>query len=253
MPQDMHFLPGETRQQYLKRVNAGKFDVPLPPKANRPTGVARPGETVQAMLGGKKVLIDGSAITDGEGPVTPKAPTQMERAVKNPPRGMATGPKAGESMSRTDLFRGATSEGSMLKVSTPERTINMKSGMGNTDAKKVFAEKPTVTRGLIDENPLKFIGANSGIPMGKALGYGVSLVQRGLEKGNTGMVKSDYVERLKGSDVFRKLDSQSQSDVLKAYNQWFDTQSAFSQAKRDKMERDERKIRMAGFGRSFSM
>lgn len=224
MPQDMHFLPGETRQQYLKRVNAGKFNVPSPPKANRPTGVARPGEAVQVMLNGKKAFISGSAITDDSGP------SPAPRSFLNDIGDAAA--KSRQVYANRDA--GLTSGGQ-----APERKVNMRAGMGNTDAKKVFAEKPSVSQGMLAENPLKFIAANSGIPMGKALGYGVSLLKRGLEKGNTGMVKSDYVERLKGSDVFRKLDSTSQGHVLKAYNQWLNTQSAFNEGKRKQMAVDE--------------
>jgi len=128
--------------------------------------------------------------------------------------------------------------------STPERKINMQSGMGKTDAKKVYAEKSTPASSLLTNNPLEFIKNNPG-KMNDALGYGTSLLTRGLAKGNTGMVKSDYVERLKGSDVFRKLDSASQGHVLKAYQQWLNSQSAFNEGKRKQMEVDK------NFNRTF--
>lgn len=187
-------------------------------------GVAKPGEAVQVMLNGKKAFISGSAITDDSGP------SPAPRSFLN---------DIGDAAARSRKVYANRDAGLTSGGQAPERKVNMRAGMGNTDAKKVFAEKPSVSQGMLAEDPLKFISANSGIPMGKALGYGTSLLKRGLEKGNTGMVKADYVERLKGSDVFRKLDSTSQGHVLKAYNQWLNTQSAFNEGKRKQMAVDK--------------
>lgn len=221
MAEEKHFLPGETREQFLKRVNPNKFGPPLPSKP------ATQGKSIS-----KNVIPKVSA---SYGPAFAENPMATGKPA---PRNFLS--DIADAAARTRKIyenrdAGLTADGRPI----PTRKINMQTGMGNTDAKKVFAEKPSAARGLIDENPLKFIGANSGIPMGKALGYGVSLVKRGLEKG-TGMKISDYVERLKGSDVFRKLDPQSQRDVLKAYNQWFDTQSAFSQRRREEVKNEAR-------------
>lgn len=117
--------------------------------------------------------------------------------------------------------------------SAPERKVNMRTGMGNTDAKKVFAEKPSVTQGMLTSNPLDYIKKTPGA-MRDALGFGTDMLKRGLEK-NTGMVKQDYIDRLKGSDVYRKLDSASQGHVMKAYQQWLNSQSAFNEGKRKTM------------------
>lgn len=81
-----HFLPGETRQQFLKRVNAGKFGPPLPPKP----------EVV-------------------------------------PPRGMAAAPKASDNLTRSDIYKGASSSGSMLKPEEKKPIVNMRVGMGQSE------------------------------------------------------------------------------------------------------------------------
>jgi hypothetical protein len=120
-------------------------------------------------------------------------------------------------------------------AAAPERKVNMQTGMGNTNPKQVFAEKPSVTQGMLASNPLDYIKKTPGA-MQQALGYGTSLLSRGLANGNSGMVKTDYIDRLKGSDVFRKLDSASQGHVLKAYQDWLNTQSAFNENKRNQVE-----------------
>lgn len=132
-------------------------------------------------------------------------------------------------------------------TAAPERKVNMQSGMGNTNVKKVYAEKPSPASSLLTNNPLEFIKNNPG-KMNDALGYGTSLLTRGLAKGNTKMIKTDYVDRLRGSDVFRKLDPASQGHVLKAYQQWLDSQSAFNARKREQMDYE---ARTADIGKTF--
>jgi hypothetical protein len=120
------------------------------------------------------------------------------------------------------------------KPTAPERKVNMQSGMGNTNAKEAFKEKPSIAQGMLASNPLEYIKKTPGA-MNNALGFGTDMLKRGLEK-NTGMVKQDYIDRLKGSDVFRKLDSASQGHVMKAYQQWLGSQSAFNEGKRNQVE-----------------
>lgn len=182
-------------------------------------GVAKPGEAVQAMMNGKKVFISGSAITDDSGPSMP-APQKPDRASMHFNKGE----------SREDFLKRVNS----VAPAAPERKVNMQSGMGNTDTKKVFAEKPSVTQGMLASNPLDYIKKTPGA-MRDALGFGTDMLRRGLEKGNTGMVKQDYLDRLKGSDVYRKLDSASQGHVMKAYQQWLNSQSTFNEGKRKTM------------------
>jgi hypothetical protein len=107
----------------------------------------------------------------------------------------------------------------------PERKVNMRTGMGNTDAKKAFAEKPTVTQGLLNSNPLAYIKANPG-KMNDALGYGTDMLSRDKAAG-TRKEKSEYINLLRGSDVFRKLDSESQKHTIQAYSDWLQSQSVF--------------------------
>jgi hypothetical protein len=93
-------------------------------------GIETPGQSIKALENGKFVYRSGSGITSDEGPTD--APKRAPSLVVNPPRGMATGPKAGESMSRADLFKGASSDGSMLRAGEKKPIINMRVGMGNS-------------------------------------------------------------------------------------------------------------------------
>lgn len=181
-------------------------------------GIETPGQAVQVQLNGKKAYMSGSAITDDSGPSTP-SPSRADQHFR-----------PGES--RAD-FLARVGGGAAV----PERKVNMQSGMGNTNPKQVFAEKPSVSQGMLASNPLEHIKNTPGA-MRDALGFGTDMLKRGLEK-NTGMIKQDYIDRLKGSDVFRKLDSAAQGHVMKAYSQWLNSQSAFNSAKREKMAVDK--------------
>jgi len=150
MAQDEHFLPGENRQQFLKRVNAGKYGPPSPP------------------------------------------PT--------PPRGMATGPKAGESISRSDIYKGAASEGSMLRANEKKPIINMRVGMGNSDG---------------------YNRANS-TPVGEAahklLGYAYDLIKKGRS--------FDEARKLmQGTEQFRGLSEGGKDYALRNFDLWRGGQS----------------------------
>jgi hypothetical protein len=190
-------------------------------------GIEKPGEAVQVMMNGRKAFVSGSGITDDSGPA--KAPRSFLNDI-------------GDAVAKSRQVY-ANRDAGMPSKSTPvptppERKVNMQSGMGNTDAKKVFAEKPSVTQGMLASNPLDYIKKTPG-GMRDALGFGTDMLSRGLAKGNTGMVKADYIERLKGADVFRKLDSTSQGHVMKAYQQWLNSQSTFNEGKRKTMAVDK--------------
>jgi len=126
--------------------------------------------------------------------------------------------------------KGLTSSGQ------PSRDIKMKSGMtygmGNTD-KAVFGP-PKAPEGGGDT--LNFLRANQGTPLGKALAYGVSLVEQSIKKGLL-KDKSDYMKLLSGSEEFRKLDPEGQQKVRTGMQQWFQTQSAFNPMKAVEMKK----------------
>lgn len=209
------------------RANAGRFGPPMPPKmANSAGATGGPSFTKNPMATGNPNGMLPKGIPGAGGFKGIETPGQSIRALENGKFVYRSGSGITSDEGPTDA----------PKPTAPERKVNMQSGMGNTNAKEAFKEKPSVAQGMLAENPLKFIAANSGIPMGKALGYGTSLLKRGLEKGNTGMVKQDYIDRLKGSDVFRKLDSASQGHVMNAYQQWLGSQSAFNEGKRKQIE-----------------
>lgn len=120
--------------------------------------------------------------------------------------------------------KGLTSSGQ------PSRDVKMKSGMsygmGNT-SKAVFGPPKAPESG---GDTLNFLKANQGTPLGKALAYGVSLVERSMKKGES-KDKSEYMKLLSGSEEFRKLDPEGQQKVRLGMQQWFQTQSAFNPAK----------------------
>lgn len=120
--------------------------------------------------------------------------------------------------------KGLTSSGQ------PPRDVKMKSGMsygmGNTD-KAVFGPPKAPESG---GDTLNFLRANQNTPLGKALAYGVSLVERSIKKGEL-KDKSEYMKLLSGSEEFRKLDPEGQQKVRLGMQQWFQTQSAFNPAK----------------------
>jgi len=207
MPQEMHFMPGETREKFLARVKAAKAAPSPPPKMTNSAGATG-------------------------GPSFPKNPYASDSVAPQGPSRADMHFNKGES--REDFLKRVNS----VTSAAPERKVNMQSGMGNTNPKQVFAEKPSVTQGMLASNPLEYIKSTPGA-MKDALGFGTDMLKRGLEKGNTGMVKGDYIDRLKGSDVFRKLDSTSQGHVMKAYQQWLGSQSAFNEGKRKSMEVDK--------------
>lgn len=133
------------------------------------------------------------------------------------------------------------------------RKQNMKSGMsygmGNTD-KTVFGP-PKAPEGGGDT--LNFLKANQGTPLGKALAYGVSLVERSMKSGQP-KDKSEYMKLLSGSEEFRKLDPEGQQKVRTGMQQWFQTQSAFNPTKAAEMKKaEEAKANVKpNFGYSFS-
>lgn len=126
--------------------------------------------------------------------------------------------------------KGLTSSGQ------PSRDIKMKSGMsygmGNTD-KAVFGPPKAPESG---GDTLNFLRANQGTPLGKALAYGVSLVEQSIKKGLL-KDKSDYMKLLSGSEEFRKLDPEGQQKVRTGMQQWFQTQSAFNPMKAAEMKK----------------
>ena len=191
-------------------------------------GIETPGQSIKALENGKFVYRSGSGITDDSGPSKPPRSFLNDigdAAAKS--RGVYANRDAGRS----------SNAGQQVEVKPPERKINMQSGMGNTNPKQVFAEKPSIAQGMLASNPLDYIKKTPGA-MNDALGYGTSMLTKGLAK-NTGMIKQDYIDRLKGSDVFRKLDSASQGNVMKAYQQWLGSQSAFNEGKRKTMAVDK--------------
>lgn len=116
------------------------------------------------------------------------------------------------------------------------RVRKMKSGvsygMGNT-SKAVFGPpKPPESGG----EALNFLKYNQGTPLGKALAYGVSLVQQSMKKGQS-KDKSEYMRLLSGSEEFRKLPPDGQQQVRLGMQQWFQTQSAFNPVKAAEMKK----------------
>lgn len=108
----------------------------------------------------------------------------------------------------------------------------MSYGMGNTD-KSVFGP-PKAPEGGGDT--LNFLRANQGTLLGKALAYGVSLVEQSMKKGLL-KDKSEYMKLLSGSEEFRKLDPEGQQKVRLGMQQWFQTQSAFNPTKAAEMKK----------------
>ena len=126
--------------------------------------------------------------------------------------------------------KGLTSSGQ------PSRNIKMKSGMsygmGNT-SKSVFGPpKAPMTGG----DTLNFLKANQNTPLGKALAYGVSLVQQSEKKGKP-KDPSEYMRLLSGSEEFRKLPPDGQQQVRLGMRQWFQTQSKFNPTKAMEMKK----------------
>lgn len=125
----------------------------------------------------------------------------------------------------------------------------MSYGMGNTD-KSVFGPSKAPEGG---GDTLNFLRANQGTPLGKALAYGVSLVEQSMKKGQS-KDKSEYMKLLSGSEEFRKLDPEGQQKVRLGMQQWFQTQSAFNPTKAAEMKKaEEAKVNVKpNFGYSFS-
>jgi len=120
----------------------------------------------------------------------------------------------------------------------PSRDVKMKSGMsygmGNTN-KAVFGPPKAPESG---GDTLNFLKANQGTPLGKALAYGVSLVEQSMKKGQP-KDRSEYMRLLSGSEEFRKLDPESQQKVRLGMQQWFQTQSRFNPVKAMQVKKDE--------------
>jgi len=110
----------------------------------------------------------------------------------------------------------------------------MSYGMGNTD-KSVFGPSKAPEGG---GDTLNFLRANQGTPLGKALAYGVSLVEQSMKKGQP-KDKSEYMKLLSGSEEFRKLDPEGQQKVRLGMQQWFQTQSKFNPTKAMQVKKDE--------------
>lgn len=196
MPQDMHFLPGENRQQFLARVQKSKAAAANTPKPGGFKGIATPGQAIQAQLNGKRVYMNGTNVTDDSGPSAPKPPSIMERAIKNPPRGMATGPKAGESISRSDIFKGAASEGSMLRAGEKKPIINMRVGMGNSEGYNRANAKPV------------------GEAANELLGSAVHMIA------NKGKSFDEARQSLQSLDTFKGLSEAGKDYALANFDRW---------------------------------
>ena len=120
----------------------------------------------------------------------------------------------------------------------PSRDVKMKSGMsygmGNT-SKSVFGPpKAPMTGG----DTLDFLRGMQGTPLGKALAYGVSLVEQSEKKGQP-KDRSEYMRLLSGSEAFRKLPPDGQQQVRLGMQQWFQTQSKFNPSKAMQVKKDE--------------
>jgi hypothetical protein len=123
-------------------------------------------------------------------------------------------------------------------------------GMGNTD-KSVFGPAKAPASG---GDTLDFLRGNQGTPPGKALAYGVSLVQQSMKKGQI-KDPSEYMKLLSGSEEFRNLTPESQQQVRLGMRQWFQTQSVFNPVKAREMQRQEeakKEVVKPGFGYGFS-
>jgi hypothetical protein len=118
----------------------------------------------------------------------------------------------------------------------PSRDVKMKSGMsygmGNTN-KAVFGPPKAPESG---GDTLDFIRKNQDTPLGKALAYGVSLVQESVKKGQP-KDRSEYMRLLAGSEQFRSLDPESQQKARLGMQQWFQTQSMFNPVKALEMKK----------------
>ena len=110
----------------------------------------------------------------------------------------------------------------------------MSYGMGNTD-KAVFGPPKAPESG---GDTLNFLRANQGTPLGKALAYGVSLVEQSEKKGQP-KDKSEYMRLLSGSEAFRKLDPEGQQRVPLGMQQWFQTQSKFNPTKAAEVKKEQ--------------
>jgi hypothetical protein len=122
-------------------------------------------------------------------------------------------------------------------------------GMGNTD-KSVFGPAKAPASG---GDTLDFLRGNQGTPPGKALAYGVSLVQQSMKKGDK-KDPSEYMRLLSGSEEFRKLTPESQQQVRLGMREWFQTQSAFNPVKAKEMQQKEEASKNVkpDFGYGFS-
>jgi len=172
------------------------------------------------------------------------------RPIPPPPVRLSTQPKY--VMSEEDAYRLAQEQTKARKEGRPippppVRTRNMKQGMtygmGNTD-KSVFGPPKAPESG---GDVLEFLKGNQGTPPGKALAYGVSLVQQSVKKGQM-KDPSEYMRLLSGSEEFRKLAPESQQQVRLAMREWFQTQSMFNPVKALEMKKrqgnQEPKVKM---------
>jgi hypothetical protein len=109
---------------------------------------------------------------------------------------MATGPKAGESMSRADLFKGAASEGSMLRADEKKPVINMKVGMGNSENYNRANAKPV------------------GEAANELLGSAVHMMQ------NKGKSYDEARQSLQSLDTFKGLSEAGRDYALANFDRW---------------------------------
>jgi hypothetical protein len=122
-------------------------------------------------------------------------------------------------------------------------------GMGNTN-KDVFGPSKALESG---GDTLDFLRGNQNTPLGKALAYGVSLVEQSVKKGQP-KDRSEYMRLLSGSEEFRKLPPDGQQQVRTGMQQWFQTQSMFNPSKATDMKKAEevKKNVKPNFGYGFS-
>jgi len=141
----------------------------------------------------------------------------------------------------------ASAENPYASSNRQKMKSGMTYGMGNTD-KSVFGPPKAPESG---GDTLNFLKGNQGTPPGKALAYGVSLVQQSMKKGQI-KDPSEYMRLLSGSEEFRKLTPESQQQVRLGMREWFQTQSAFNPMKAKQIKADrEYEQRTADIGRTF--
>ena len=147
----------------------------------------------EAMAKGKAQRLEND-IRRGVRTMGPPLPTNSLAVV--PSRGMATGPKAGESMSRADLFKGASSEGSMLRAGEKKPIITMRVGMGNSAGYNRANAKPV------------------GEAANELIGSAVHMMQ------NKGKSYDEARQALQTLDTFKGLSEAGREYALANFDRW---------------------------------